>query len=154
VQVFRTFLTALGKPNVIVTDEERAMHAALVELQQKGEWTGLHLYDAFHILHNARKKLARKEHVVYLARLLHSRNRNEYEQRLREARESLFASEMEVLDKFDERRNLYCFAHIEPTFISFCASSSPNEALHSLFKRLQPSQREYSLSIRNLATCC
>ena len=102
------------------------MHAALVELQQKAEWTGLHLYDAFHILHNARKKLARKEHVVYLARLLHSRNRNEYEQRLREARESLFASEMDVLEKFHERRNLYCFAHVEPVFISFCCSSSPN----------------------------
>jgi len=36
VQLFRTFFRAVGEPKVLVTDEERAMHAAAVELQQKG----------------------------------------------------------------------------------------------------------------------
>ena len=67
-----------GQPAVIVTDEERAIHAAIEELQTLRQFSGIHLYDAFHILHNVKKKLTEKEHVVLFSRILHAKNTIEY----------------------------------------------------------------------------
>ncbi len=80
-EVFRMFFEAVGgKPEVIVTDEERAVHAALVELQEIGEFRGHHLYDSYHVLHNVYKKLANKAEIHYYARILHAKNRAEQAQ--------------------------------------------------------------------------
>ena len=39
---------------------------------------GKHLLDAYHILHNVKKRLADKENVVLFSRILHSRNLAEF----------------------------------------------------------------------------
>ena len=57
-EIFSTFFNIMGRePGVIVTDEERSMHSALMELKGKRQFSGEHLLDAYHILHNVRKKL-------------------------------------------------------------------------------------------------
>lgn len=71
--------------------------------------------------------------------------------RLSELRAHLSVSQSHIIEKFLAGRQSYCFSQIEPVFISFTASSSPNEALHSHFKRLQPSEKEFSITVRNLA---
>ncbi len=54
------FIAVEGKPNTIVTDEERALHSALKQLKEDMEYDGQHYYDSYHILHNVYKKLANK----------------------------------------------------------------------------------------------
>ena len=48
---------------------------------------------------------------------------------------------------------MYCFSQIEPRFFSFTASSSPNESLHGILKHAQPSEKEYSITIKNTLEC-
>lgn len=42
-------------PDYVITDEEGAMHHALVNLKKEGIFTGKHLLDSFHILRKFRK---------------------------------------------------------------------------------------------------
>ena len=75
-QIFKTYFGIMGSsPAVLVTDEEKAVRAALSELRDEGDFTGIHLLDSFHILKNVRKKLEVKEHLVYFRKLIHCRNR-------------------------------------------------------------------------------
>ena len=86
VRIFRTFFEIMGRaPIVIVSDEERAIHAALVELQSTNEFNGVHLLDAYHILHNVRKKLKEKEHLLFFKKALHARNKQHYQECIRQA---------------------------------------------------------------------
>lgn len=63
-----------GQPKVLITDEERAIGSSLKELQESIDFLGIHLLDAYHVLHNVRKRLKRKENVVLFSRILHSKN--------------------------------------------------------------------------------
>lgn len=63
-----------GMPKVIITDEERAIHAALTKLQETHEFTGSQFYDSYHILHNVYKKLGNKAEIQYYSNILHSKN--------------------------------------------------------------------------------
>jgi len=58
VRFLRTFFLAMkGQPAVLITDEEKAIGAAVKMLQDDGTYRGRHLLDVFHILMNVRKKL-------------------------------------------------------------------------------------------------
>ena len=104
VRIFQTFFRAVGgRPKVIVTDEERAIRAALIEIESLGDWNGLHLYDAYHILHNVRKKLTKKEDVTLFARLLHAKSDQEWRKYLPEVKEKLPSSDLPILEKFVEK---------------------------------------------------
>ena len=83
-----------------MTDQERAIGSALAELKEKGEWAGLHLFDAFHILHNVRKRLKKKEDIAFFARLLHAATQPEFDRRLAELKTQLPKEETYVLDRF------------------------------------------------------
>lgn len=144
-ELFRMFFSAVGgQPQVIVSDEERALHAALAELQKADEYHGVHLYDSYHILHNIYRKLGNKSSINYFSRLLHAKTTAEFEKCRDIAEERLVAQERELLQRFLEKRELYCFSQISKThFFGFTSSSSPNEAFHSILKKAQPSQKEY-----------
>ncbi len=73
--IFKMFFEAVqGQPKVIVTDEERAIHAALVELQSLREFEGVHLFDSFHVLHNIYKRLHNKADIRFYSKILHAKN--------------------------------------------------------------------------------
>lgn len=42
-------------PEVIITDEEKAIYYAIKSLKSKGIFTGVHLFDMFHVLRKFRK---------------------------------------------------------------------------------------------------
>lgn len=47
----------------------------------------------------------------------------------------------------------YCYANFPPIFVGFSSSTSPNEAFHSILKRLQPLEKDYSVAIKNCLIC-
>jgi len=47
---------------VIISDEDRALTAALRNLKRDEEFGGVHLFDCFHILRNLKKNLRKKQH--------------------------------------------------------------------------------------------
>jgi len=47
---------------VIISDEDRALTAALRNLKRDEEFGGVHLFDSFHILRNLKKNLLKKQH--------------------------------------------------------------------------------------------
>lgn len=57
--------------------------------------------------------------------------------------------EGEILDRFLLRSNSFCLAKVEPVFIGFTPSTSPNESVHSLIKKVQPSEKDFSLALKN-----
>lgn len=88
--VFRTFIKAMGgEPDVLVTDEEHAIRAAITELKAQGDFIGTHLLDAYHVLHNVRKRLKRKENVVLFSKALHARNSSEFDRWAQELRRQM-----------------------------------------------------------------
>ncbi len=113
----------------------------MVELATSGEFDGTHLFDAYHVLHNVRKRLRRKENVLLFSKILHARNLHEFDRRSEEARRKLLdqKEEIDVLSRFLSKSSNYCFAKFEPGFVGFSSSTSPNEGLHSLLKKVQPS---------------
>jgi hypothetical protein len=87
VNIFRMFFEAVkGRPKIIVSDEEKAIHSALVELRKSGEFTGLHLHDSFHILNNVHKKINPKQDIRYYSQIIHSKNLAELEKYTRMAK--------------------------------------------------------------------
>ena len=89
-QIFKTFFNAMGDtPGVVVTDEERAISAALNELKSSRVWFGNHLYDSYHILHNVRKKLKKKDDIGYFSHLIHAKNEYEFDYWVRRAENKL-----------------------------------------------------------------
>jgi len=47
-------------------------------MQEKEEYNGIHLLDTYHILHNIRKRLKEKNHIVYFKRLIHAKNQGSF----------------------------------------------------------------------------
>ena len=87
-------------PPVIVSDEEKAMAAALNELQLKGEFSGRHFLDAFHILRNVRKSLRDKEHLFFFKKMLHARTNSSFNWWVKQTREKMNSEELPTLDRF------------------------------------------------------
>lgn len=54
-----------GSPEVLITDEETGLLAAIRELKEDRMFKGVHLLDAYHILKNVRKKLDEREHLYF-----------------------------------------------------------------------------------------
>lgn len=75
-----------GEPGVFITDEDHALKAAILELQRAKDFRGKHLLDSYHVLHNIRKRLRRKENVVLFSRVVHARNISEFNYRVHELR--------------------------------------------------------------------
>ncbi len=100
-KIFRTFFAAVkGHPRILVTDEEKAIGAALGELKQEGDFQGSHRLDLYHILHNVRKKLSERRQVKLFSRIAHARNNPEFQRRVEEAEKLLPASDRGILYKF------------------------------------------------------
>lgn len=60
-----------------------------------------------------------------------------------------------MFNRFIKNREQYCFASFDcSSFIGFTASSSINESFHALLKRIQPTEKEYTVTLRNLMYCC
>jgi hypothetical protein len=51
-----------GSPKTILTDEQKAIRAALSDLKQSNRFTGVHLLDWYHILKNI-KKVSGRAHL-------------------------------------------------------------------------------------------
>lgn len=71
------FLAVGGQPRVIISDEERAIAFALKQLQENGDFKGVHMLDSYHILHNIYKKLKGKSEITYFSNMIHSKNEAE-----------------------------------------------------------------------------
>lgn len=62
-QIFKSFFDIMKKEAaVIISDEDRALAAALRNLKRDEEFGGVHLLDCFHILRNLKKNLLKKQH--------------------------------------------------------------------------------------------
>lgn len=55
----RFFYFFNSKPTVFITDEQKSIASALLQLTEKGIWEGEHLLDNYHILKNVGKKLGK-----------------------------------------------------------------------------------------------
>ena len=81
-KIFKTFFDAVrGQPRVIITDDEKAIGAALREMKEKGNYAGSHRLDLFHVLHNLRKRLTNRNQILLFSRLAHARNDQEFQRR-------------------------------------------------------------------------
>ena len=90
VKIFRTFFEAVrGQPKLIITDDEKAIGAALREMKEKGSFMGSHRLDLYHVLHNLRKRLTNKGHILLFSRLAKARNDQEFQRRLDDIEEVL-----------------------------------------------------------------
>lgn len=95
------FFSAIGgQPRLVVSDEERAIHAALKDLQTNREFGGYHIYDSYHIIHNIFKKLKKKEEIKYFSRIIHAKNAAEFAKNVKIAQDSLDSVGMRLLDHF------------------------------------------------------
>ena len=55
--LFQHFFRMMGSvPEIIITDEEKAIHHSLRQLKTAGIFTGHHLFDMFHMLRKFRKR--------------------------------------------------------------------------------------------------
>jgi len=50
-----------GQPSTIITDEQASIEAALRRLKDNGDYSGVHLWDTFHILRNVAKKTKNRD---------------------------------------------------------------------------------------------
>lgn len=70
------FFRAHGSaPWVIISDEEKAVQAAISYLRELGEFTGEHYFDGYHILHNIYRKLNKKADIHYFVDLIKAKNK-------------------------------------------------------------------------------
>ena len=60
---------------MIITDEEKAMHYALVELKKEGIFKGQHLFDMFHILRKFRKCSSLSSTFQCVREMMHAKDR-------------------------------------------------------------------------------
>ena len=49
-----------GEPETILSDEQLSIRSALRKIKSDGEFSGYHLHDNFHLLHNFKKKMKNK----------------------------------------------------------------------------------------------
>lgn len=64
-----------SEPAVIVTDEEKAIHYSLQKLKDDGTFTGVHLFDMFHMLRKFRKGSTDGSFFALFRTLIHAKNR-------------------------------------------------------------------------------
>lgn len=67
-----------SSPQIIISDEQKAIKTALLELQERGVFTGHHFLDIFHVLRNAKKSLFYKPTISLLVSLARSSHILEY----------------------------------------------------------------------------
>lgn len=46
------------EPEVIVSDQQKAIIGAITDLKKDGEFAGFHLFDTYHVIKNLKKKTA------------------------------------------------------------------------------------------------
>lgn len=89
-------------PPIVITDEEKGMHYALVKLQKEGIFTGRHYFDTFHVLRKLRKFSSESSTFQHVRRLIHSKDKNEYRKLFNLAKSQLLnEDEVAMLRLFD-----------------------------------------------------
>lgn len=74
--LFTSFFKIMGSvPEIIITDEEKAMFYALGQLKEEGIFQGTHLFDMFHILRKFRKFNTNRDTFPLIRQLIHAKNK-------------------------------------------------------------------------------
>ncbi len=90
-----SFFEIMGKNNsTIITDQSKAITGALQSLSEDGTFSGVHLYDAFHIIKAL--KIKSKELLELIRRMICARTSREYT--------SLYRQAEQIAENDDEMR--------------------------------------------------
>jgi hypothetical protein len=137
---------------VFISDEERAIHAALMDLKLSGDYEGVHLYDSFHILHNnVFKKLRNKADIRYYSKMMHVKNQVEIARYARIAQENWIEGREQLSGTSSRIKN---FTALIPWIAKVLSDLHLiNESFHSLIKRFQSSEKDYVTTPRNMIDC-
>lgn len=134
--VFRSFFSITNRqPKVFLTDQQLTMKYAIMKLKETREFTGHHVLDNFHILHNLVKKTNQECFQLY-RRTIAAPNQKEFARLLDQLNKK--ETNDEVLRKFKDSVSMTCFSQVPAKFLGFSCSSNRAEAINNLIKRLVP----------------
>ncbi len=111
---------------------------------QIGQYSGLSLLDAYHILKNFGKNLAVKQHLSFFQQLIHAGISVEFKAIYKEA-DATIGNYYSA--KFVYNAEKYCSCKIEPIFFLFY-NDNFKERLQNLLKAVQSCAKEYVITIK------
>lgn len=134
--ILENFFDVTGKqPETILSDQGLGIIGAIQKLQERRAFTGIHLFDAYHIMANLKVQYENR-HI--LRELYLAADEDQFNEIFEREIAYMKPGEQEKMAKFYNLSNKFCISKIPKTFVALGCSTSMSEKINDIFKKIIP----------------